>query len=158
MLKEVKYAQMSTCQQLHVCHDFLPEKINRGADRHLTDLQMLGEESGACCLVMNCGMMFCPVVAIVFFAWGPVVSKLSSTFSVVEPMVLHVHCFQFLDDIVVGDAECSGVVRLHWCQRLGMAHEFKGMAGKDGLSAVDVESFHLSLCCQGHDHLESVRL
>ena len=51
-----------------------------------------------CCLVMNCGMMFCHVVAVVLFAWGPVVSKLSLTFSVAEPMVSHVHCFQFLDN------------------------------------------------------------
>jgi hypothetical protein len=47
--------------------------------------------------MMNCGMMFCHIVAVVLFAWGPVVLKLSSTFSVAEPMVLHVHCFQFLD-------------------------------------------------------------
>ncbi len=32
----------------------------------------------------------------VFFAWGPVVSKMATTFSVAEPMVFHVHCFQFL--------------------------------------------------------------
>jgi hypothetical protein len=49
-----------------------------------------------CCLVMNGGMMFFHVVAVVFFSWGPVVSKLAMTFSVVEPMVFHVHCFQIL--------------------------------------------------------------
>jgi hypothetical protein len=48
-----------------------------------------------CYLVMNGGMMLC-VVAVVFFAWGPVVLKLATTFSVIEPMVFHVHCFQFL--------------------------------------------------------------
>ncbi len=106
--------------------------------------------------MMNCGMMFCHVVAIVFFAWSPVVSKLSSTFSVAEPMVFHVHCFQFLDIVIVGDAECSGVVRLHWCRRLGMTHEFKSMTGRDGLSAVYVESPHLSLCCQGHDRFDNL--
>jgi hypothetical protein len=81
---------------------------------------------------MNCSMMLCHVVAIAFFAWGPEVSKLSSTFSVVDPMVFHVHCFQFLNDVIVDDANCSGIVRLHWCQRLGMAHEFEGIAGGDG--------------------------
>ncbi len=50
------------------------------------------------------------VVTIVFFAWGPVVLKLSLTFSVAEPMVFHVHCFQFLDDVVVDNAKCSGSV------------------------------------------------
>ncbi len=109
-----------------------------------------------CCLVMNCSMMFCHVVAIVLFAWGPVVSKLSSAFSVMEPMVLHVHCFQFLDNIVVDNAKCSGVVRLHWAWRLGMAHEFEVMVGKDCFSAVDVESPHLGLCCQGHDRLDNL--
>ncbi len=81
-----------------------------------------------CHLVMNCGMMFCHVVAVVLFAWGPVVFKLSLVFSVTEPMVFHVHCFQFLDNIVVDNAECSGVVPLHWGPRLGMAHEFEGMS------------------------------
>ncbi len=70
---------------------------------------------------MNGSMMFFHIV-------GPVVSKLASTFSVMEPMVFHVHCFQFLDDNFVDNTKCSGVVRLHWCQRLGMAHEFKSMA------------------------------
>ncbi len=37
-----------------------------------------------------------------------------------------------------------------------MAHEFKSMVGRDGLSAVDVESPHLSLCCQGHDRLDNL--
>ncbi len=60
-------------------------------------------------------------------------------------MVFHVHCFKFLDDLVVDNAECSGVVRLHWCQRLGMTHEFKSMAGGDGLSTLYVESPHLIL-------------
>ncbi len=66
---------------------------------------------------------------VVLFAWGPVVSKLSSTFSVVEPMVLHVHSFQFLDNIVVDNAKCSGVARLHWGWRLGMANEFGSEVG-----------------------------
>ncbi len=35
-----------------------------------------------------------------------------------------------------------------------MTHEFKSMAGRDGLSAVYVESPHLSLCHQGHDCLD----
>ncbi len=105
---------------------------------------------------MNCSMMFCHVATVVLFAWGPVVSKLSLTFSVAEPMVLHVDCFQFLDIIVVDDAKCSAVVCLHWGQRLGMAHEFKGMAGRNGFSAVDVESPHLGLCCQGHDRLDNL--
>ncbi len=105
---------------------------------------------------MNCGMMIRHVVTIVLFARGPVVSKLSSTFSVTEPMVLRVRCFQFLDDIVVDDAKRSGVVCLHWGWRLGMAHEFKGMACRNGFSAVDVESPYLGLCCQGHDCLENL--
>jgi hypothetical protein len=105
---------------------------------------------------MNCGMMFCHVFAVVLFAWGLAVSKLSLTFSVVEPMVFHVDCFQFLDNVVVDNAECSGVVRLHWGWSLGMAHEFKGMVGGYGFSAVDVESPHLSLCCQGHDRLDNL--
>ncbi len=82
--------------------------------------------------------------------------KLSSTFSVTEPIVLHVHCFQFLDSTVVDIAECSGIVRLHWGQRLGMTHEFESMAGRNGFFTVDVESPHLSLCCQGHDHLDNL--
>ncbi len=80
----------------------------------------------------------------------------SLTFSVAEPMVFHVHCFQFLDNIVVDDTKCSGVVRLHWGQRLGMAYEVEGMAGRNGFSAVDVESPHLSLCCRGHDRLDNL--
>jgi hypothetical protein len=35
-----------------------------------------------------------------------------------------------------------------------MTHEFKSMASGDGLSAVDVESSHLGLCCQGHDRFD----
>jgi hypothetical protein len=105
---------------------------------------------------MNCGMMLCHVVTIIFFAWGPVVLKLFSIFSVAEPMVFHVHCFQFLDYVVVDGAKCSGIVHLYWDRRLGMAHEFKGMVGGDGFSAVDVESSHLSLCRQGHDRLDNL--
>ncbi len=103
------------------------------------------------CLVMNSGMMFCHIVTIVFFACGLVVSKLASTFSVPEPMVCHIHCFQFFDDVVVDNAECSGVVCLHWCWRLGMTHEIKSISSRDGLFAVYVESSHLSLCHWGHD-------
>jgi hypothetical protein len=40
--------------------------------------------------------MVCHIVTLVFFAWGPVVSKLAFSFSVMEPMIFHVHCFQFL--------------------------------------------------------------
>ncbi len=109
-----------------------------------------------CALVMNCGMMFCHVVAVVLFAWGPVMSKLISKFSVAEPMVFHVHCFHFLDNIVVDNAKCSGVVCLHWGWRLGMAHEFRGMAGRNGFSAVDVECPHLGLCCLEQDHLDNL--
>ncbi len=69
---------------------------------------------------------------------------------------IHVYCFQFLDNVVVDNAECSGVVRMHWGWRLGMAHEFEGMVGGNGLSAVDVESPHLSLCCQGHNRLDNL--
>ncbi len=68
----------------------------------------------------------------------------------------HVHCFQFLDNIVVDNAKCSGVVHLYCGQRLGMAHELEGMAGGNGFSAVDVESPHLSLCCRGHDRLDNL--
>ncbi len=63
---------------------------------------------------MNCGMMLCYVVAIVLFAWGPVVSKLSLAFSIAEPMVFHVNCFHFLDNVIVDNAKCNGVVHLHW--------------------------------------------
>jgi hypothetical protein len=95
------------------------------------------EECWACCLVMNCGMLLCHVNAVVFFAWG---------FSVAEQM----------DDVVVDDSKRSGVVRLHWSRRLGMTHEFEGMADEDGFSAVDVESPHLSLCHQGYDRLDDM--
>ncbi len=108
------------------------------------------------CLMMNCSMMLCHVVAVFLFAGGPVVSKLSLTFSVMKPMVFHVHCFQFFDNVVVDNTECSGVVRLHWGRRLGIAHEFKGVAARDGFSAVDVESPHLSLSRQGHDRLDNL--
>ncbi len=83
-------------------------------------------------------------------------SKLSLTFSVAEPIVFHVHCFQFLDNVVVDNAKCSGVVHLHWGQRLGMAHEFEGMADRDGFAAVDADSPHISLCPQGHDRLDNL--
>ncbi len=53
------------------------------------------------CLVMNYGMMLYHLVATVLFEWSPVVSKLSLAFSVVEPMVFHVHCFQFLDMLLL---------------------------------------------------------
>jgi hypothetical protein len=108
------------------------------------------------CLVMSYGMMLCHVVAVVFLAWGSVVLSLSSTFSVAKPMVFHVHCFQFLDEVVVDNAKCSGVVRLHWGWRLGMVHEFEGMAGGYGFSAINVESPHLSLCCHVHDCLDNL--
>jgi hypothetical protein len=35
-----------------------------------------------------------------------------------------------------------------------MTHEFESMEGGDGLSAVYVESSHLSLCHRGHDRLD----
>ncbi len=35
-----------------------------------------------------------------------------------------------------------------------MTHEFKSVASRDGLSAVYVESSHLGLCRQGHDHFD----
>ncbi len=42
-------------------------------------------------LVMNGGMMFGHVVAIVFFAGGPVVSELSAENFVPEPTLVHVN-------------------------------------------------------------------
>ncbi len=45
-----------------------------------------------------------------FFAGGPVVSILTLPFSVAEPMVFHVHCFQFFDDVVVDLMMPSAVV------------------------------------------------
>jgi hypothetical protein len=42
---------------------------------------------------MDESMMFGHVVAIVFFAGGPVVSEFSAKKSVAEPMVIHVHQF-----------------------------------------------------------------
>ncbi len=68
-------------------------------------------------------------------------------------MVFHVHCFRFLNDIVVDNAECSGVVHLHWGRRLGMAYEFEGMAGGNGFSAVDV-ALSLSAPSQGYSTVE----
>ncbi len=46
--------------------------------------------------------------SVVFFTWGPVVLKLASTLSVTEPMVFHVHFFQFFDAVVVDNTKCSG--------------------------------------------------
>ncbi len=51
---------------------------------------------------------------------------------------------------------------MQWCclsalvSEVGDGHEFKGMVGRDGLSAVDVESPHLSLCRRGHDRLDNL--
>jgi hypothetical protein len=103
---------------------------------------------------MNGCVMLGYVVAIVFFARCPVMSKLVATFSVAEPMVVHVHPFQLFDDVTVDNAESCGVVHLYWLWRLGMTHGFESMSSGDGLSAVYVESFHLSLYCQRYDGLD----
>jgi hypothetical protein len=63
-----------------------------------------GEESQPHSLMMNRGVMFGGVVAFVFAAWCLIVSELFLTDSVLKPVVLHVHGFQFLHDVVVNNA------------------------------------------------------
>ena len=107
----------------------------------------------SCLLVVSWGMMFGHVVSIVFFARGPVMANMAVTFSVAEPMVFHVHCFEFLDIFFVDNAKRSGAVRLLRCRRLRIYHEFKGVSCRDSFAAVDLECADFGFSRRGHDRL-----
>jgi hypothetical protein len=68
----------------------------------------------------NRSMTFSGIVSVVGFSGGPIVAKLALIQLVLEPVVLHVHCFQF-HDIVVHHTQGSSVVGLHWCGWLFVA-------------------------------------
>ncbi len=63
-----------------------------------------GEKSGPHSIMMNRGMMFGDKVVFVFVAQCPVESESFLTDSVSKPVVLHVHGFKFLCDVVVAGA------------------------------------------------------
>ncbi len=63
-----------------------------------------------------------------------------------KPMVFHVHCFEFLHDIVVDHAEGGGVVGLHRSGWLRMAEVFQCVAQWDGFTTVYVKSSDFCLC------------
>ena len=67
-------------------------------------------------------MVFSGIVSVVGFAGGPIVAKLALIQSASEPVVFHVHCFQFFHDIVVHHAQGS-VVGLHWCGWLAFCED-----------------------------------
>jgi hypothetical protein len=62
-----------------------------------------GEKSQPHSLIINWGVVFGDVVTFVFVAQCPVVSEFFLTDSVPKPVLVHVHGFKFLDDIVVDD-------------------------------------------------------
>ena len=90
-------------------------------------------------------MVFGDVISFVVSSWCPIMAKLFLNYPVAKPMVFHIHGFEFFHDIVVDDAECSGVVRLHWCGWLGVAQEFERVPCGDGLSAIYVKGSYFGL-------------
>ncbi len=71
--------------------------------------------------MVNRSGMFSGIVAVVGFAKGPIVAKLVLIQLASEPVVFHVHCFQFFHGGVVHQAQGSSVVGLHWCGWLFVA-------------------------------------
>ncbi len=77
---------------------FLPKKFSRSiCDSFAQFLQNFdgSQENWLCCLMMNRRMVFGDIVTVVGFSQCPVKAKSTLAFPASEPMVFHVHCFQF---------------------------------------------------------------
>ena len=70
-------------------------------------------------LVVDCWMVFCPVIRQIVFAWAPMIMKLFLTLTIFQPIEAHVHCLRcFGLNFVVYYSICCGVISLDWCERL----------------------------------------
>ena len=67
-------------------------------------------------------MVLAEVVSEVGMAWCPIYMEVSLVDSILEPVESHVNGLgSSLFDIGVCDSNCSGIIHLDWCGRLGSA-------------------------------------
>ena len=101
---------------------------------------------------MNGRMMFGEVVAKIGGSGFPEMEKLALRRTASEPVQMHIHRFEaFFCNVVGYKSVRRGVVCLGRCWRLLVAHFFQGMAGGNGLPAVDEKGSEFCLRCGRHD-------
>ncbi len=75
------------------------------------------------CTVVDGSMVLGNIVGVIVGARAPEVAELLLCGAAAQPVEFHIHRLEPLaGDIVVHNSECSGVIRLHWCQWLAVAH------------------------------------
>jgi hypothetical protein len=89
-------------------------------------------------------------------SWCPKDIELALLGPIPHPIKTHVHGTGalLLDYAIVKDAVCCGVVHLHWCGRLCMAHFVKSSVNDDGFFAVKECGANFCFCCGGDDVFE----
>ena len=101
---------------------------------------------------MNGCMMFGGVFAKIGGSMFPEVAKLALRCAASEPVQTHIHIFEAFACNVVGyNSVRRGVVCLSRCGRLIVAHFFLGVAGGNGLPAVDEKGGKFCLRCGRYD-------
>ena len=101
---------------------------------------------------MNGHMMFGVVVDKICGSRFPEMAKLALRSAASEPVQTHINRFEVFACNVVGyNSVRCGVVCLYRCWRLLVDHFFQGVAGKNGLPAVDEKGGKFCLRCRRHD-------
>ena len=101
---------------------------------------------------MNGCMMFGGVVAKIGGSEFPEMAKLALHRAASEPVKTYIHRFETFSCNVVGyNSMRCGVVCLYRCWRLLVAHFFQGVAGGNGLPAVDEKGGKFGLRCERND-------
>ena len=86
---------------------------------------------------MYSGVVFREVVGQVFRAWCPINVKLFLIDTILQPVEAHVNRLRLtLLDLLVGEADCCGVIELDGGGGLGMAHFVEGSSDLCGILGV----------------------
>ena len=77
------------------------------------------------------------------------------SFTAAKPVVLHVHGFGFaLDDGVISNPNCGGVITLKWIFGMRPTHLDKGMTKLDHGFGADEEARYSGFGSRGHNKLD----
>ena len=116
-----------------------------------------GEVRRPYCTMMDGGVVLGYIICFIGRARAPKVPELGLGGAAAQPMKAHVHGLEaFAGNIIGDDAQGSGVVCLHGRWGLFVPHVFQGVAGGDGLAAIDVKGSQLRLCRGRHDVLDDL--
>ena len=101
------------------------------------------------------GVIFVAKIGKIVCTSSPKEPELALIFVAAEPVVLHLHGFGLtLDDVIIRNINCSGVITLDG--RFGMrpTHLDKGLKNLDHGSGADEEAVYFGFGSRGHDKLD----